>query len=162
MSSGRKERWSLEDYLDVARLIGEGVPLNDAMGKDRPAKTAYWKKMQESPELQRAHELAMVMRASTRIAKIEDFVAKLEVGTVDPASARTAIDALKWLAQKEDKRYSDVQRTELTGAGGRDLIQPNEDLSPFEFARLLAFYLGKGTPPEPVEGGELVALEASQ
>ena len=158
MSSGRKERWSLEDYLEVARLIGEGVPLNEAMGKERPAKTAYWKKMQESPELQRAHELAMVMRAQTRIAKIEDFIVKLETGRIDPSSAATAIKALQWLSQKEDpKRYSDVQRTELTGKDGASLLAQPE-MSNFEFARLLAFYLNKGAPPEPIDGGELTAL----
>ena len=77
MSVGRKERWNLEDYLEVARLIGEGVPLSEALGKERPAKTAYWKKMQELAELRAAHELAMLMRAETRIARIEGLVDKI-------------------------------------------------------------------------------------
>jgi len=157
MSTGRKERWSLEDYLEVARLIGEGVPLNDAMGKERPAKTVYWKKMQESPELQEAHRLAMLMRASTRIAKIEDFVAKLEIGKIDPSSAKVAIDALKWLAQKENPAYSDVQRSEVTGRDGERLIPEQPKLNDFETARLLAYLLSKGDRGVK-DCGDLVAL----
>ena len=123
LSTGRKERWALEDYLNVARLIGEGVPLNEALGKERPAKTAYWKKMQESPELQRAHALAMTMRAETRIERIEGLVDKLETGKIDPSSAATAIKALQWLAQKESpKIYSDIQRSEVSGPEGKDLF----------------------------------------
>ncbi len=157
MSVGRKERWALEDYLDVARLIGEGVPLNEALGKERPAKTAYWKKMQESPELQRAHELAMTMRAETRIARIEGLVDKLETGKIDPSSAATAIKALQWLSQKEDpKRYSDVQRSEITGRDGAPLIEQPR-MSDFETARLLAHLLDKGTRAA-VDAGDLVAL----
>ena len=140
----------------MARLIGEGVPLNEALGKERPSKTAYWKKMQKSAELRAAHELAMLMRAETRIARIEGLVDKLETGKIDPSSAATAIKALQWLAQKENAKYSDVQRSELSGPGGKDLIPEQPRMSDFDLARLAAFYLVKGT--RGVDCGTLLAL----
>ena len=82
------------------------------------------------------------MRAQGRISKIEEIVAKLETGKIDPSSAKVAIDAMKWLSQKEDpKRYSDVQRAELSGPNGRDLIPDQPRMSDFDLARLAAFYL---------------------
>ena len=157
MTTGRKERWTLEDYLEVARLIGDGVPLSEALGKERPAKTAYWKKMQELAELRAAHELAMLMRAETRIARIEGLVDKLETGKIDPSSAATAIKALQWLSQKEDpKRYSDVSRSEVSGPHGRDLI-PEARMTDFEMARLLSHLLDKGERAA-VNRGDLLAL----
>ena len=76
--SGRIFKYSDEAYAEVANRIGEGIPLNEAWGgPNRPGKTAYWKKLQESPELQKLHEFAMTMRAQVRIAKIEDVIEKV-------------------------------------------------------------------------------------
>ena len=166
MSSGRKERYGPEAYAEVIRLISEGRPLTDCLGgPDRPGKTAFYQRLKDDPQLNRDYELALSMRANCRIDALLDVNQRLLEGKIDPQSAACISKNLQWLASREDRnRWGDRQVTELSGPGGRDLIPPHEELSQFEFARLLAFYLGKGTPPEPIDGGELTALpmEASQ
>ena len=154
MSTGRKEVWPPEAYFEIVQLISEGVNLADAMGKTRPAKTSFFNRLREDSELAKAYERAMVMRAQGRIAKIEEIVAKLEIGKIDPSSAKVAIDAMKWLSQKEDpKRYSDVSRSEVSGPEGKSLF-PEPRLSDFDLARNIAFILDRAER----HGGDLRVL----
>ena len=157
MSVGRKERWTPEDYMEVVRLIADGVPLNEALGKTRPAKTAFFTRLREDAELAKAYGIAQSMRAQTRIQKIEEFIGKLETGKIDPSSAKVAIDALKWLSAKEDPRYADVQRSEITGRDGERLIPDQPKMDDRETARLLAYLLSRGQRAIE-ERGELTVL----
>ena len=164
MSVGRKEVWPPEAYFEIVQLISEGVNLADAMGETRPAKTSFFNRLREDSELAKAYERALVMRAQGRISKIEEIVAKFETGKIDPQSAKVAIDAMKWLSQKEDpKRYSDVQRAELSGPNGRDLIPDQPRMSDFDLARLAAFYLTRGDASRTaVDCGDLLAIASDR
>jgi len=100
------------------------------------------------------------MRAQARIAKIEDVIEQVLCGRAEPAAAKVALDSLRWLAQKEDpSRYSDVQRSEVTGRDGRDLIPDQPKMSDAETARLLAYLLSKGQ--RSIDRGDLVVLPES-
>ena len=161
MGSGRKERYGPEAYAEVIRLIGEGVPLSDALGgKDKPGKTAFYQRLKEDPQLNRDYETALSMRAQTRIDALLDVNARLLEGKLDPSSAKVISQNLQWLAGREDRaRWGDRQISEITGRDGAPLIPETQQLSDFETARLLAYLLNKGTPPEPIDGGDLVAIE---
>jgi hypothetical protein len=90
-----------------------------------------------------------------------DVNQRLLDGRIDPQSAKVLSENLKWLSSKNNpKLYGDTHRTELTGRDGKDLLRSKEELSQFELARLLAYLLGRGQPPEPIDGGELVAIES--
>lgn len=161
MGSGRKERYSAEAYAEVIRLIGEGVPLSDALGgPDRPGKTAFYQRLKEDPSLNRDYETVLSMRASCRIDALLDVNARLLEGRIDPQSARVISDNLKFLAGKEDRaRWGEVSRTELTGRDGKDLLSAKADISDFELARLISFIMGRGAQ-QTVDGGDLVAIES--
>ena len=158
---GRLTKYGDEAYQAILVDLANGIPLAKAIGgKDRPSRTRLFQKIAEDAEFARAYDRARELRAQVRIEKIEDTVEKVLCGQYEPAAAKVALDSLWKLAAKEDpKRYSDVQRQELSGPGGRDLIPPKEELSNFEFARLLAFHLNKGAPAE-VDQGELVSIES--
>ena len=160
MSTGRKERWPPEAYFEVVHLIGDSVPLNEALGKERPAKTAFYSRLREDAELAKAYEMALTLRAQGRIAKIEDVIEKVLVGKVDPQSAKVALDSLRWLAQKEDpKRYSDISRSEVSGPGGKDLIPSQEKPSDLDLARYIAWIMNRAER-QIVDAGELRAISS--
>jgi hypothetical protein len=65
-------------------------------------------------------ERARQHRALARADKIDDYVAQLAAGKLDPNAARVMIDAEKWQASKElPKRYGDKITTEVSGPGGQ-------------------------------------------
>jgi hypothetical protein len=118
----------------------------------------------ENPAFAQEYDRAMVLRAQVRIARIEDVIEDVLAGRAEPAAAKVALDSLKWLAQKEDpKRYSEISRQEISGAGGERLIPESQQMSDFDLARLVSFILCQGQPA--IDHGELVtlpmALEAS-
>lgn len=153
--TGRIAKFTEEDYRAILADLADGTPLAKSWGGNRPGKTLFHRKVATDAAFAQDYSRAMVMRAQARIAKIEEIVDKLEVGRIDPASAKCAIDALKWPSQKEDpSRYSDVQRAEVTGRDGRDLIPEQPKVSDFETARLLAYLLNKGAE----DRGTLTAL----
>ena len=161
MSSGRKERWTPEDYAKVIQLISEGRALTDCLGgKDKPGKTAFYQRLKDDPQLNRDYELALSMRAQTRIDALLDVNARLLEGKLDPSSAKVISQNLQWLAGREDRaRWGDRQISEITGRDGAPLIPETQQLSDFETAPLLAYLLSKGAPAE-VDQGELVAIES--
>jgi hypothetical protein len=157
--SGRIAKYSDEAYQDIIRDLADGVPLHKAIGGDnRPGRTMFYRKIAENAELARDYDRAMVMRAQVRIAKIEEVIEQVLTGMAEPAAAKVALDSLRWLCQKEDpKRYSDVQRSEITGRDGAPLIEQPR-MSDFEMARLLAHLLDKGTRAGIEDRGDLIAL----
>jgi hypothetical protein len=162
MSTGRKELYPSESYYDVVRLIGEGIPLADALGgKGRPGRTAFYQRLKEDGELEKAYALAMQQRAAGRADKLLEINELLMKGKIDPQSAKVASDNYKWLASKEDsRRYGDISRQEITGRDGANLIPEQQKMSDMETARLLAYLWHKGT--KGVEDrGDLVALESA-
>jgi hypothetical protein len=124
MSTGRKELHAPEAYYDVIRLIGEGVPLANALGgPDRPGRTRFYDRLKVDGELERAYALAMQQRAAGRADKLLEINELLLKGKIDPQSAKVASDNYKWLASKEDsRRYGDISRQEITGRDGANLL----------------------------------------
>ena len=158
--AGRLTKYGDEAYQAILADLANGIPLAKAIGgKDRPSRTRLFQKIAEDAEFARAYDRARESRAQVRIEKIEDVVEKVLCGLYEPSAAKVALDSLWKLAAKEDpRRYSDVQRTELTGKDGSPILAQPE-ISNFEFARLLAFYLNKGASGEVDQGG-LVAIES--
>jgi hypothetical protein len=104
VGSGRKERWTSEDYAKVIQLISEGRPLTDCLGgKDKPGKTAFYQRLKEDSQLARDYELALTLRASCRIDALLDVNERLLKGEIDPSSAKVISQNLQWLAGKEDR-----------------------------------------------------------
>ena len=102
--SGRKKRYNDAAYAEVVRLIGEGVPLSNALGgKDKPGRTAFFERLKNDATLARQYEFAMQQRAQCRVDAILDINARLLEGRIDPASAKVASSNLIWLAGKEDR-----------------------------------------------------------
>ena len=163
--SGRLAKYSDDDYQAILTDLANGVPLSKSWGGTRPGKTLFHRRVAENPAFAQEYDRAMVLRAQVRIARIEDVIEDVLAGRAEPAAAKVALDSLKWLAQKEDpKRYSEISRQEISGAGGRDLIPETQQMDPFELSRLLVYLIAKGAPPE-VDAGDLIALpsmEASQ
>jgi hypothetical protein len=159
--SGRKERWGPEAYAAVIKDIAAGVPLALALGgKDRPGRTSFYARLKEDAELSAAYDQAMQSRADVRIADLLDVNTRLLEGRIDPQSAKVVSENLRWLSSRENPRlYGDVAKMELTGRDGKDLLQGKAEISDFELARLVSYIMCKGQRPEPIDGGELVAIE---
>ena len=159
--SGRLVKYSDSAYQDIIRDLADGVPLQKAIGGDnRPGRTMFYRKIAEDADLARDYDRAMVMRAQVRIAKIEEVIEAVLIGRAEPAAAKVALDSLRWLAAKEDKRYGDLQRTELTGRDGKDLYAP-PPMTDFQMAHYVASLLYRaGT--HSVDGGDLVAIESTK
>jgi hypothetical protein len=156
--SGRIAKYDDSDYQAIITDLANGVPLNKAWGGTRPGKTLFHRRVAESAAFAQEYDRAMVLRAQVRIARIEDVIEDVLAGRAEPAACKVALDSLWKLAAKEDpRRYSDVQRQEISGAGGKDLIPESQQLSEFEFSRLLVYLIAKGAPPE-VDAGDLLAL----
>ena len=161
--SGRKERYNDAAYAEVIQLIGEGVPLSNALGgKDKPGRTAFFERLKNDAALAREYEFAMQQRAQCRVDAILDINARLLEGRIDPASAKVASSNLIWLAGKEDRaRFGEVSRAGITGKDGAPLLA-DPQMSDFETARLIAYLMNKGARHGPIDGGELHALPSPE
>ena len=156
--TGKLTKFTEEDYQSILKDLAEGVPLSKSWGGERPGKTLFHRKVATDAAFAQDYSRAMVMRAQARIAKIEDVIDQVLSGRAEPAAAKVALDSLRWLCQKEDPaRYSDIQRSEVSGPGGKDLISNQPQLSDRELARLLAYLLNKGAR-QPIDAGDLIPL----
>ena len=157
--SGRLTKYSDEAYAAVIADIAAGTPLASALGgKDRPGRTGFFQRLKTDPDLAREYAAAMEQRAQCRVDAILDVNDRLLRGALDPASAKVISSNLIWLASKEDnRRYGEIQRTELTGRDGRDLLPEQSKMNDRELARLLAFLLNKGAR-QTVDAGELKVI----
>ena len=155
MSTGRKERYEPEAYAQVIKDLAAGVTLASALGgPDRPGRTAFYQRLKEDPALAREYDAAMQQRAQCRVDALLDVNQRLLCGKLDPASAKVISSNLIWLAGKESPRqYGEVNRTELTGRDGKDLIQEPR-MSDYELARYAAYLLTKAER----HGGTLLPL----
>jgi hypothetical protein len=155
--AGRLTKYDDSDYSAIIDDLSAGVPLNKAWGGTRPGKTLFHRRVAENAAFAQEYDRAMILRAQHRIARIEDVIEDVLAGRAEPAACKVALDSLWKLAAKEDpKRYSDVQRQEISGANGERLIPESQPLNDFDLARLTAFILCNGTPA--TNRGELVSL----
>ncbi len=161
MSVGRKELWPPEAYFEIVRAIGEGTNLVDAMGKGKPGKTAFYARLREDPQLAKAYETALTMRADAQVDALLEVNKRLLEGRIDPQSARVLSDNLKWLSGKNNPRlYGETSRTEITGRDGAPLIVDRPKMNDFDLARLVAHIFDKAGRAT-VDKGELLALPES-
>ena len=128
--AGRLTKWTEQDFQAILTDLADGVPLSKALGGKRPGRTSLFKKIAEDGDFARAYDRAQTSRAQVRIEKIEDVVEKTLNGLYEPSAAKVALDLLWRLAKAEDpKRYSEVQRQEVSGAGGKDLFPQHEEMN---------------------------------
>jgi hypothetical protein len=160
--SGRIAKYSDEAYQAILTDLAAGVPLSQAIGgENRPGRTMFYRRVAENPEFAKEYDRCLVMRAQARIAKIEDVIDQVLTGHAEPAAAKVALDALRFLASKEDsRRYGDVSRQEISGRDGTPLIPESPKISDFELARKIAWILGKAERAAE-DRGDLVALESA-
>ncbi len=79
-----------------------------------------------------------------RIGEIAGSV--LDADGPDPQRARVAIDALKWVSERQaPRKYGAVNRHELSGVDGGP-IETETNVTMNELARRMAFALSQGKP----------------
>jgi hypothetical protein len=106
-----------------------------ASGNERTVYT--WRRTH--PEFAAEFEEARKWRAESRSDRIDDYIAQIAAGTLDPHAGRVMIDAERWLMSKESARYADKTVSEITGKDGGP-IQLERD--PIDAARRVSFMLG--------------------
>jgi hypothetical protein len=102
-------RYTPELADEICWLISQGDTISsiDLMPK-MPAKRMIYTWLAQHDDFAALYAQAKEARADARAARIDELTQKLLRGEVDPASAKVAIDAEKWLAAKEKpKAYAD-------------------------------------------------------
>jgi hypothetical protein len=130
---------------ELADAICERIAACEAVGKicqeeGMPARRTLdrWQHTHEEFRIKLA--MARQLRADARGEKIDELIAKVEAGKIDPQAARVAIDALKWVMSKENPgRYGD--RVELGGKNGGPIQIEHQGLTDLEAARRLTLML---------------------
>lgn len=115
------------------------------------------------PEFSKALEDALKFRADQRLNFIDSLIEDVTAGRLDPIAARVALDAHKWLAGKENFKYSDMQRVELSGRDGGAIQVESDPLQQRELARWVALILSNGeraTRQLELQANEYGAIEA--
>lgn len=130
---------------------------------DMPSRRSvyYWRR--DHPEFAKALEDALKFRADGRLNMIDSLIEAVTAGQLDPIAARVALDGHKWLAGKENYKYSDTQNIQLTGRDGGPVQVQNDPVQMKELARWLALILVNGeraTRQLELQANECAAIEA--
>ena len=102
----------------------------------------YWRR--DNEKFSAAFDDALRFRADGRLNLIDGLIEDVSSGKLDPIAARVALDGHRWLAGKENHRYSDTNKIELTGRGGGPVQVQSDPLQQKELARWLALILENG------------------
>ncbi|MCS6242381.1 MAG: hypothetical protein H2172_00760 [Opitutus sp.] len=103
-------------FFAACALISEGDSVSQACKTARVARRTFFKRLAEAGEgdpLRHHYARARAARADSRSDDIEEFVRRAclrkdDPEYLDPNAARVAIDAIKWLAGKENSaKYGD-------------------------------------------------------
>ena len=93
---------------------------------DMPNITTVWKWKESDDERGKQYAHAREAQADAQFERIGDVVDKVEDGTLEPAQARTMVDALKWTAGKlRPKVYGD--KVDLSGNVGFTITIAGDD-----------------------------------
>jgi len=91
---------AIADEIAVRTSIGESLR-TIAADKTMPSVRSMTKWQRAYPDFAAQLDRARVARADSRIEKISDLANQVEAGTLDPNAGRVAIDAQKFLAERE-------------------------------------------------------------
>lgn len=119
---GRPSDYTEEIGHKICSLIGMGKSLNSICGKDEdeknefPCRATVYAWFTKEKEFLDNYTRAKDDSADADGDKIASIVEDVLSSDVDPAAARVAIDALKWMAgKKRPKKYGDKMQTEHSG-----------------------------------------------
>lgn len=96
-------------FDQICERMAQGETLRKiCAAPDMPNITTVWKWKEADDVLGKQYAHAREAQADAQFERIGDTVDKVESGALDPAQARTMIDALKWTAGKlRPKVYGD-------------------------------------------------------
>ena len=138
-----------EAFEEVWSAISEGASVAVACRKTGMNKATFFRRVRDNPELNRRWQQAREERAEARAERYDDIERRLEAGELDPSTSKILLESLRWKMSKDDARFSDRTKTELSGPEGRPLIpempKNQSPLDELEIARFLAFTLEKQT-----------------
>ena len=137
--------YSLPLVEAICAKIAGGAVLDKVLSEvGMPSRSTFYAWLRKYREANELYDDARLRRAEVRFDAVHQIVEDVKVGKIDPQSARTAIDGLKWLAAKENpQRFGDRVVTEHTGKDGKDLI-PEREMSDLDLARWMAHVMEKG------------------
>lgn len=123
LTPGKTETKSDEQLAgDLCDRIAEGMSLREAGESSGLEPTKFLRMLSKEDDdgpLVRQYVRARASRADARFEKVDEIMALLRAGRIDPNSARVMLDAIKWQSGKENaKRYGD--KLDLT-TNGKDI-----------------------------------------
>ena len=123
----------------ICQRMAEGQTLRKICAEpDMPNITTVWKWANASSDLGKQYAHAREAQADAQFERIGDIVDDVERGRLEPAQARTMIDALKWTAGKlRPKVYGDKAIIEGPGENGEHLHKMSPDAAFAAFAAAL-------------------------
>jgi hypothetical protein len=128
-----------EAFELVLSAIADGDSVSAACRKSgNCSKASFFRRVRADPEMKKRWMQAQEERSEARAEKYDDIMRRLEEGTIDPGSARILLESLRWQMSKDDARFSDRTKTELSGPEGRPLIpEMPKNQSPLDELALL-------------------------
>lgn len=120
---------TMQEYRDrimavVCNGMMLGMTVTDVLKglPDAPTAPSLYGWMDDNNVYRQNYARAREHRANDRADRIDRLCQQVASGEIDPNAARVAIDALKWLASKENsKSFGDKAQVEHTGANGGKL-----------------------------------------
>ena len=135
------EELAMEYCVGVASGMSM-IELSSMEGMPSRRSVLNWRRAH--PEFAEALTDALKFRADMRLTFIDGLVEDIAAGNIDPIAGRVIFDCHKWLAGKENYKYSDTQKVELTGANGGAIQISTDPVRQMELARWLALILENG------------------
>ena len=88
--------------------------------KEFPSRWTVLRWMEEDSDFATRCARAEKLRAAKKVSEIEDLARSCDEDNYQ--SRKVTISTLQWLASKEDARYGDLSKLELSGADGGPLV----------------------------------------
>lgn len=122
--------FSQETFDAICEAMAEGKSLRNICKQGgMPNITTVWRWSNMNDDLRKQYAHARELQADAQFERIGDIVDDVETGTLDPAQARTMIDALKWTAGKlRPKSYGEKIDHNHSGAFTVNLAGHDADL----------------------------------
>lgn len=99
-------------FLD---LVASGMSARKAcMRDDMPSYVTMWKWLKDDDDFRSKYQVATELRAQGIDDQIDDTIAEMRSGEIDPQTARVIVDTYKWRAAKlYPKLYGDNQKIDV-------------------------------------------------
>ena len=134
---------------EICTRLASGLSLRKiCSADDMPAISSVllWVVDGKHPEFSEQYRAGREANGQAHGDRIADLADKVLDGEYDPQSAKVAIDALKWSAERmAPKQYGPKQQLEHTGKDGGAIEVKEQPVSDRDLARRIAFILTKAT-----------------